>query len=115
MPATRGFIYDRNGSLLAISSASNIVTVNPKRIPNKEIAAALMARVLHIDAQRLQASLQLAAQSKGHGGFFVVDNHVSDTQAAGLRGMNLDWLDRPARQRAQLSQRCCTPPTSSAT
>jgi cell division protein FtsI (penicillin-binding protein 3) len=91
--APRGAIYDRNGSLLAISSASNILVVNPRRIPNKEIAAALLGRILHMDAQRLQNSLETAAASKHHSGFLVVDNHLTDQQAAGLRGMNIDWLE----------------------
>lgn len=84
----RGSIYDRNGALLAISSASNLLVVNPKRIPNKEVAAALIARILNMDARRLQASLE-----SRHNGFFVVDNHVSDEEAASFRAMNLDWLE----------------------
>ena len=91
--AQRGSIYDRNGNLLAISSASNILVVNPRRIPNKEIAAAIMARLLNMDAPRLQTSLEAAAETHRHNGFFVVDNHVSDEEAAAFRGMNLDWLE----------------------
>ncbi|MBV8549891.1 MAG: transpeptidase family protein [Acidobacteriaceae bacterium] len=91
--APRGSIFDRNGNLLAISSASQFVVVNPKRIPNKDIAAALLGGVLHIDAKRLQASLEVAAASKHHNGYFVVDQHVSEDQAATLRAMNLDWLE----------------------
>ena len=91
--AGRGSIFDRNGRLLAISLSSNIAVVNPRRIPNKEIAAALMARVLDMDAGRLQHSLEVAAQSKHRSGFFIVDNQVTDKQAAALRGLNLDWLE----------------------
>jgi cell division protein FtsI (penicillin-binding protein 3) len=92
MQAQRGSIFDRNGTLLAISSASNIVFVNPSRIPNKDIAAALVARILHMDAPRLQRSLEAAAKSKRHSGYLIIDNNVTDQQAAGLKGMNLDWL-----------------------
>lgn len=90
--AQRGSIFDRNGNLLAISSASQYVVVDPKRIPNKDIAAALLAGVLHIDAKRLQASLEVAA-SKRHRGYFVVDQHATEEQASTLRAMNLDWLE----------------------
>ncbi|MDQ2712722.1 MAG: transpeptidase family protein [Acidobacteriota bacterium] len=91
--AQRGSIYDRNGNLLAISSPSHLVVVNPKRIPDKAMAAELLASVLSLDANRLQASLEVAAASKHHSGFFVVDQHVSEQQAATFRAMNLDWLD----------------------
>jgi cell division protein FtsI (penicillin-binding protein 3) len=89
----RGSIYDRNGHLLAISSSSNILVVDPRRIPNKQIAAALMASLLSMDAQRLQLSIEAAAGSRHHHGLVVVDNHVSDEAAAAFRAMNLDWLE----------------------
>src|SRR5690349_11245618 len=43
--APRGSIFDRNGNLLAISSPSHFVVVDPKRIPDKATAAALLAGV----------------------------------------------------------------------
>ena len=48
--------------------------------------------MLHIDAKRLQASLEVAA-SKRHRGYFVVDQHATEEQASTLRAMNLDWLE----------------------
>ena len=86
--APRGTIFDSRGNILAISSASHLVVVNPKRIPNKEIAAALLARILGIDANKLQAYLE-----KTKSGYFVVDNRVTDEQAAAFKAMNLDWLE----------------------
>src|SRR5689334_13623443 len=59
--ALRGSIFDRNGNVLAISSPSHLAIVNPKRIPNKEIAAALLARVLKLDSKKLLADLDTAA------------------------------------------------------
>ncbi|HEX4165220.1 MAG TPA: penicillin-binding protein [Bryobacteraceae bacterium] len=91
--ARRGSIFDRNGNLLAISSPSLIVIADPRRIPDKPTAAALLSSVLSLDPQRLEASLEVAAASKHHSGYFVVDQHVSDEQAASLRAMNLDWLN----------------------
>lgn len=91
--APRGEIFDRNGNILAISSASEFVVVNPRRIPNKEIAAALLGKILGMDVKKLQAALESAAQSRHHNGYFVVSQHVSEEQATALRGMDLDWLD----------------------
>jgi cell division protein FtsI (penicillin-binding protein 3) len=89
----RGAIFDRDGFPLAISSPSHSLVVNPGRIPNKEIAAALIASVLKIDAQQLQRDLESAAASKRHRGYYIVDQHVTEEQAATLRDMKLEWAD----------------------
>lgn len=91
--APRGAILDRNGNYLAISSPSKFVVVNPSRIPDKAMAAALLARILGIDAGKLQADLEAAAASHHHHGYFVADPKVSDQTAADLRAMNFDWLE----------------------
>ncbi len=91
--AQRGSIVDRNGNLLAISSPSHLVVVNPRRIPDKAMAAGVLAGVLGLDARRLESSLEVAAASRHHSGYFVVDQHVSEEQAASFRAMNLDWLE----------------------
>jgi cell division protein FtsI (penicillin-binding protein 3) len=91
--APRGAIVDRNGSYLAISSASQFVVVNPKRIPNKGFAAALLGRVLHLDAAQLERDLEAVGASKRRHGYFVVDTHVSPDKAEALRAMKLDWLE----------------------
>src|SRR5579884_2482485 len=89
--APRGTIYDRNGNPLAISSPSQFVVVNPKRIPGKEIAADLLARVLDLDANKLEDDIEAAA--KRHHGYLVVDQHATEEQAAALEAMHLDWLE----------------------
>jgi cell division protein FtsI (penicillin-binding protein 3) len=89
----RGTIFDRDGHPMAISSPSHFLVVNPGRIPNKEIAAALLASVLKIDAARLQQDLESAALSKKHRGYYIVDQHVTDEQAATLRDMKLEWAE----------------------
>ncbi len=91
--APRGSIYDRNGQLLAISSVSHFAVVDPKRIPNKELAAALLARILGLDARKLQLAIETAAQSRRHNGYFVVDQHVNPEQATALKAMDLEWLE----------------------
>ena len=91
--APRGAILDRNGNYLAISSQSQMVVVNPSRIPEKGLAAALLGRILGLDAQKLEEDLEAAAASKHHHGYFVVDPKVSDQKADALRDMKLDWLE----------------------
>jgi cell division protein FtsI (penicillin-binding protein 3) len=95
LEAPRGSILDRDGHLLAISSPSLFVAVNPGRIPERErgTAAALLAKVLELDATKLEADLIQAAASKRHHGYFVVDPHVSEAKADSLRAMKLDWLE----------------------
>jgi cell division protein FtsI (penicillin-binding protein 3) len=91
--APRGSLYDRNGNVLAISSASQLAIVNPRRIPDKEMAAALLARMLHLNAPKLQDYLEKAAVSKHHNGYSIIDPNVSVEEAAALKSMNLDWLE----------------------
>jgi cell division protein FtsI (penicillin-binding protein 3) len=93
MDAPRGAILDRNGNYLAISSPSKFVVVNPARIPDKNIAAALLARILGIDAAKLEADLDAAAVSRHHHGYFVVDPQVTDEKAEEVRAMKLDWAE----------------------
>ncbi len=91
--ASRGAILDRSGNYLAISSPSQFVVVNPARIPDKAIAAALLGRILNMDAQKLEADLEAAAASHHHRGYYVVDPHVPEDKADTLRAMKLDWLE----------------------
>lgn len=89
--APRGAIFDRSGRLLAISCPSQFVVVNPKRIPNKDVAAALLARILGADPRKVQGDIE-AASTRRHG-YLVVDPNVSPEKADTLRAMKLDWLE----------------------
>jgi len=91
--ARRGSIFDRNGNLLATSSPSHLVVVNPRRIPDRTTAAGLLAGVLCLDAKRLEASLDVAALAKHHSGYLVISTHANDELAATLHAMNLEWLE----------------------
>ena len=94
--APRGAIFDRNGSILAISSNSHMGVVNPRRIPNKEMAAALLAGILHQDAAQLEGYFDKAAASRSRGGYLVVDNRSQTNKppvwtgciSTGLRSAN---------------------------
>jgi cell division protein FtsI (penicillin-binding protein 3) len=91
--ARRGSIFDHNGNFLALSSGSKFVVVSPKRIPDRGIAAALLAQVLGLDPNKLEADLNAAAASKYHRGYFVVDPHVSEEKADAIQAMKLDWVE----------------------
>jgi cell division protein FtsI (penicillin-binding protein 3) len=93
LEAQRGAIFDRNGNYLAISSPSQLVVVNPARIPDKSMAAALLGRILNLPADKLQADLEEASSSKHHHGYLVVEPRVSKEKAETLRSMQLDWLE----------------------
>lgn len=93
LEAPRGAILDRNGNYLAISSPSELVVVNPSRIPDKGLAAALVGRILNLPVEKLQADFEDAAASKHRRGYFVVEPLVSDEKAETLRAMKLDWLE----------------------
>ncbi|HEX4808195.1 MAG TPA: penicillin-binding protein [Bryobacteraceae bacterium] len=91
--APRGAIFDRAGNYLAISSTSQFAVVDPKRIPDKATASALLARVLNLDAAKLQTAMETVASRKRHNGYLVVDAKVTDEQANELRALSLDWLE----------------------
>lgn len=90
--APRGAIFDRDGNYLAISSPSRSVVVDPKRIPNKALAAALLGRILGLDPATLQTDLVAAAHSRRHYGYVVIAKEVPPDQASQLAALNLDWL-----------------------
>ncbi|MGH9583205.1 MAG: peptidoglycan D,D-transpeptidase FtsI family protein, partial [Bryobacteraceae bacterium] len=91
--APRGAIFDRDGNYLAINSPSRSVIVDPKRIPNKALAAALMGKILGLDPGTLQKDLEMAARSRRHNGYLVVDRDISRDKAAQLAALKLDWLE----------------------
>lgn len=91
--APRGAIFDHAGSYLAISSPSRQLVVDTRRMPDKEVAAALLARVLKIDGDKLLADLNAAAASRNHRAYFVVDPNIAPEKAETLQSMKLDWLD----------------------
>ncbi len=92
VPALRGSIYDSTGTLLATNKFSKSAIVNPSRIPDKTMAAGLLAGVLNVSAQALQTALEETANSS-HPGFLVVSTNVSEEQADALAALNLEWLE----------------------
>lgn len=91
--APRGAIFDRNGSYLALSSPSRQLVVDTRRMPDKEVAAAILSRVLQVDSEKLLADLQTASASRNHRAYYVVDPNVPSDKAEALQSMKLEWLD----------------------
>ncbi len=91
IPASRGTIYDVNGTVLAINRIGQQAIVNPSRIPDKELAANLLCKTLQIDADKLRTALEQSANSKHHG-YLVLSTNLTQEQGEKLAGLNLEWL-----------------------
>ena len=96
--AARGTIFDRTGQPLAKSLPAESVVVNPRRIPDVDVAAELLAAVLKLNRAQLRARLQ-AASTRG-GGFLWVKRKISAQEAERLRTLKLEWVEfRPELRR----------------
>lgn len=91
--APRGAIFDRRGGYLALSCPSRQVVVDTRRMPDKEVAAAILGRVLEMTPAKLQADLENAAASRNHRAYYVVDANVPQEKADALQAMKLEWLE----------------------
>jgi len=91
IPAPRGSIYDRSGQTLAMSLPSETVIVNPARLPNIDVAADLLERVLHLGNSGLADKLKQAAE-RGRG-YFVVKHSITPEEAASVRALPIDGVE----------------------
>ncbi len=92
IPAHRGIIYDRNGHVLAITIPTERVVVDPARLPDIPTNASILAGVLGLDPQKLEADLSARAQRKSGNHYFVVAPRVHPEQAQRLRKLKFNWL-----------------------
>lgn len=91
IPAPRGSIYDRNGEPLAMSVPLDSVSVNPRRVPDLEVAAEILSGILEIDRTALYGRLRMAADNGR--GFMWVQRKITPEQSRRLRSLNLDWIE----------------------
>lgn len=91
IPAPRGSIYDRNGQPLAMSVPLDSVSVNPRRVPDLEIAAEILSGILEIDRTTLFGRIKMAADNGR--GFIWVKRKISPEQSRRLRSLHLDWIE----------------------
>ncbi len=98
IPAVRGSILDRAGQPLAKSLPAESVCVNPQRLPDRGVAADMLAGVLKMDRVALLEKIE-TAYLRGSG-FLWIKRKIDADEAARLRSMKLDWIEfRPEMRR----------------
>lgn len=98
LPAIRGSILDRAGQPLAKSMPAESVCVNPQRLPDRGVAADLLAGILKLDAKALQAKIE-SAYLRGSG-FLWVKRKIDEGEAESLRSLKLEGVEfRPEMRR----------------
>ncbi len=96
--AMRGSILDRAGQPLAKSMPAESVCVNPQRLPDRGVAADILAGVLKLDRNDLYNKIQIAFLRGG--GFLWVKRKIEADEAGRLRSLKLDWVEfRPEMRR----------------
>jgi len=91
IPAPRGPILDRTGLPLALSVPMDSVYINPRRVPDLEVASELLARILRLDRDQLRGRMRWAFDHQR--GFLWVKRKTSAKEAEQLRSLKLDWIE----------------------
>lgn len=89
--AERGSIFDRTGQPLAMSLPVDSVCVNPMRVPDLSVAAAILSHELDLDENELLGRLKWSADNQR--GFLWVKRKISPEESARLRSLKLDWIE----------------------
>ena len=89
--AQRGSILDRTGQPLAKSLPAESVCVNPQKIHDAAVAAALLAPELKLETAKLREKID-GAMRRGSG-FLWIKRKVSAEEAERVRSMKLDWVE----------------------
>jgi cell division protein FtsI (penicillin-binding protein 3) len=84
IPAERGQIFDRNGTVLAVSVPQTTIVADPRVIKDPLVYAAKLAPIVHVDQAELEARL---ANSKS--AFAYVARKVDDATAQQVRDLGL--------------------------
>ena len=90
LTAPRGTILDRNGKPLAMSVPAESVALNPRLVPDKGMAAEMLAPILNLDASQLYA--QIVDASDRHRGFLFVKRKLSREESERLHGLAANWI-----------------------
>ena len=89
IPAPRGTIFDRDGQPLAMSLASQSVTINPQKV-DVGVAADLLGILLHLDRTDLYNKIQ-EARDAGRG-YLIVKRKVTPEEYESLLNLRLEWI-----------------------
>jgi len=90
IPAPRGAIFDRAGQVLALSTPTITVFVNPQKLPDLGVAAQILAAELHLDRTTLYGSIKQAYDNNR--GYLIIKKRAAYEEAEHLRNLNLDWV-----------------------
>lgn len=91
IPAPRGIIRDRNRRPLAMSTLVDSVAVSPVKIPDLQVAAGILSRILNIDEIGLLDKMRTYKGSNK--GFLWVKRKVSADEAERIRNLKFEWVE----------------------
>ena len=89
--APRGEILDRYGQRLAMSLPVESVCVNPLKVPDRAVAAEILAKILSLDAGELAGKMEFAVANRR--GFLWIKRRVTPEEATRLRDLKLEWIE----------------------
>jgi cell division protein FtsI (penicillin-binding protein 3) len=89
IPARRGTIFDRDGQPLAMSLASQSVTINPQKV-DVGVAADLLGILLHVDRNDLYTKMREARDSGR--GYLIVKRKITPEEYESLLNLRLEWI-----------------------
>lgn len=90
IPAPRGAIFDRAGNVLALSTPTITVFVNPQKLPDLGVASQILAAELHLNPAELHNTIK---QNYDRGrGYLIIKKRAAYEEAQHLRSLNLDWV-----------------------
>ena len=85
LPAPRGSIFDRNGEVARHERSRSIRCTSIRcGLPNLDVAADLLAPVLHLDRAQLYAGLKAAHDDRKRRGFFWVKRKITAEEKANI-------------------------------
>jgi len=91
IPAPRGSIFDRSDHPLAMSVTMDSVSVNPRLVPDLQVAAGILSGILNLDRDALYGRLKYYSDMGK--GFMWVKRKISPEESRSLRRLRLEWID----------------------
>jgi cell division protein FtsI (penicillin-binding protein 3) len=89
IPAPRGTLFDRSGSVLAMSTPAETVYINPQKV-DVQVASEILAGALHLNRVDLYGAIRLAYEN--HRGYLIVKRRLSDEESDRLHRLGLEWI-----------------------